>query len=264
MPHPYFSHPVTPRVIAHRGYVPAALAQRGIAENTHAAFSEARAAGAVYLESDCHLTQDGVVVLFHDDNLARVVGDPRRIGDVSHRELADIMRDRGGLVTLAEAFEAFPDQRFNIDVKAMEAADLAGRIAAPHGHRVLLTSFSDDVRLRALRAAEQLGHAGSAERAVRPATSAGRGVLLRLLLAVGMGAHARAARLLQTVDALQIPERQGPVPVFGRRLVDAAHAAGVEVHVWTVNDADVMRSLVARGADAIITDQTELALATLR
>ncbi|MGJ0203071.1 glycerophosphodiester phosphodiesterase [Leucobacter sp. gxy201] len=258
MPHPYFDRPERPRIIAHRGFVPPAAAARGIAENTRAAFAEALAAGADCLESDCHLTNDDVVVLFHDDDLARVSGDPRKVAEVSHRELAQIMSDRGGLLTLSELFEEFPEARVNLDVKAAAAADPVGRSIAPHAHRTLVTSFSDEFRLRALRSA------ACATGSERPATSAGRGTLIKLLLAVQVGARRRAARLLEGVDALQIPERQGSLSVFTPRLVDAAHDAGVEVHVWTVNDPDDMRSLARRGADAIITDRTDLALSTLR
>lgn len=258
MPHPYFEGTATPRVFAHRGFVPAAAAARGIAENTRDAFEAAVAAGAEYLESDCHLTRDGAVVLAHDADLTRVAGDPRRIAELSRAELAEVFADRGGLLTLDEALEAFPLARFNIDVKVAAAAEPAGRIAAPHAHRMLLTSFSDDIRLRALRAA------ASAPGIERLATSPGRGALLRILAAVASRSRGLAARALRGVDALQIPERHRGVRIFGPRLVAAAHAAGVEVHVWTVNDPERMRSLVARGADGIITDRADLALGTLR
>ena len=47
-----------------------------------------------YIESDCHLTADGVVVLFHDDDLSRVTGDPRRVADVTASELESLMSAR--------------------------------------------------------------------------------------------------------------------------------------------------------------------------
>jgi glycerophosphoryl diester phosphodiesterase len=96
---------------------------------------------------------------------------------------------------------------------------------------------------------------------MRPATSAGRDTLIQILLAVTFGWRRRAARLLHDLDALQIPERQGPVPVLSRRLVEAAHRHGVEVHVWTVNDPADMRRLLAQGVDGIVTDRADVALA---
>lgn len=257
MAHPYFAGTARPRALAHRGFVTEEAAADGVVENTRAAFAGAVALGAEYLESDCHLSRDGRVVLVHDADLRRVVGDPRRVADLTRAELGAILADRGGLLTLDEALEAFPGARFNIDVKAAAAAEAAGRIAAPHAHRVLLTSFSDAIRLRALRAAESAG-------GMRPATSPGRGRLIRILAATALGSRRLAADALRGLDALQIPERHRSLPIFGARLVDAAHASGVEVHVWTVNEPERMRSLIARGADGVITDRLDLALAALR
>ena len=117
------------------------------------------------------MTSDGVVVLFHDDNLARVTGDPRRIADVRHAELAAIMADRGGLLTAVEALEAFPTLRFNLDVKS-DGATRLGRLIPPYADRVLITSFSDRRRRAALTAA--------IERGAIPATSAGQGTVIRM------------------------------------------------------------------------------------
>ncbi|MDQ2669717.1 MAG: glycerophosphodiester phosphodiesterase, partial [Gemmatimonadota bacterium] len=70
-------------------------------------------------------------------------------------------------------------------------------------------------------------------------------------------------RLLRDIDALQIPQRQGSVRVLTDRLIRRVHGAGVEVHVWTVNDGEEMRRLVSRGVDGIVTDRADLALEAL-
>lgn len=253
MTHPFFLGTQHPRVLAHRGLVTADAAAHGAVENSFAAVAEAHAAGAEYVESDCHVTRDGVVVLFHDDDLSRVTGDPRKVAEVTARELEALMADRGGLVTLEQALDAFPDLRFNLDVKAAGAADAVGREVAPHAARVLVTSFSDERRLAALQAAEQAGAT------LRPATSAGRSTLVKLLAALSIRSHRSTSRLLRGIDAVQIPERQGRVRVLSPRLVSAAHAAEVEVHVWTVNDPADMHRLIAAGCDGIVTDRADLA-----
>ena len=130
MTHPWFEGAATPRVLAHRGLVTAGHADDGIVENSFAAVAAAHAAGVTYVESDCHLTRDGVVVLFHDDDLRRVTGDPRRVDEVTLRDLEILMRPHGGLVTLEQALDAFPDLRFNLDVKAPGAAEAVGRLVA--------------------------------------------------------------------------------------------------------------------------------------
>ena len=123
-----------------RGSSPTAVCSRRTAprtassENSFAAVAAAHAAGAVYVESDCHLTADGVVVLFHDDDLSRVTGDPRRVarGD----RCASSRRSwptRGGLITLAQALEAFPDGALQPRREGEGCRRRrSGRIVAPH------------------------------------------------------------------------------------------------------------------------------------
>ena len=258
MPHPYLTGAARPRVLAHRGLVSTPSAGRpGIAENTRAAFAAALAAGAEYLETDCRLTSDGRAVLVHDADLSRLAGDPRAVAAVSYAELAALLRDRGGLLALDEALDAFPRARFNVDVKCAEVARPLGRIVAPHADRVLVTGFSDASRRRALRAAAEVPGAG------RPATAPGRRALARILLAVTSGSRHLADRALAGFDALQVPERQGRLRVLSPRLVDAAHRRGIEVHVWTVNEPERMRRLVALGVDGIVTDRADAAMAAL-
>lgn len=250
MTHPYLRGTPHPRVLAHRGL---ARAEDAVAENSFAAIAAAHAAGVAYVESDCHLTADGEVVLFHDDTLERVTGDRRPLAEVTVRELEQLMADRGGLATLAQTLDAFPTTRFNLDVKGEAAADGVGRLVAEHADRVLVTSFSDRRRLAALAAS------GDA----RPATSPGSATIARLLVAVRLGLKPWAKRLLRDVDALQIPERQGAIRVLTPRLIRWAHESGVEVHVWTVNDPERMRTLVAGGVDGIVTDHADVALEVL-
>lgn len=258
MPYPYLVGTPTPRIFAHRGLVTPEAAARGIVENSREALSAAARAGADYLESDCRATRDGVVVLQHDADLTRVLGDDRSVASLTHRELAARMADRGELLTLEEALEAFPKARFNLDVKEAAVAAEMGRIAAAHADRVLLTSFSDALRMAAMRAAEATGPSRM------PATSPGRKTLIRLLLALATGSRQRAQTLLSGVAALQIPERQRGIRVLSPKLIAAAHSEGVEVHVWTVNDTDDMQRLVDMGVDGIITDRVDRALAALR
>lgn len=253
MTHPFFDAP-GPRVFAHRGLTTGRDAH---AENTLAAVATALSAGAAYIESDCHVTRDGEVVLFHDDSVERITGDPRLVADLTLRELDALMQDRGGLLTLRAALDGFPEARWNLDVKALGAAEPVGRLIAPHTRRVLVTSFSDERRLAALAASAAAG----AE--MPPATSGGSATIARVTAAALSHSGRLTARTLRGLDALQIPERHGRVRVLSDRLIRFAHRAGVEVHVWTVNDVDTMRALVARGVDGIVTDRADLALDAL-
>jgi glycerophosphoryl diester phosphodiesterase len=62
----------------------------------------------------------------------------------------------------------------------------------------------------------------------------------------------------QGADCIQVPLRQGPIPIVTARFLRAAHRAGLPVHVWTVNDEPVMRDLLDLGVDAIMTDEPRL------
>lgn len=258
MTHPWFEGTATPRVLAHRGLVTSEDAAHGVVDNSFAAVAAAHAAGCEYVESDCHLTSDGLVVLFHDADLSRVAGDPRSISQVTAAELEKLMAPRGGLITLTQALDAFPDLRFNLDVKAAAAAVPVGTLIAPHAARVLVTSFSDDRRREALDAARAAGAA------IRPATSAGVATIVRLLGALAVQSDRLVRRALADVDALQVPERRGRIRIVTKRLIAAAHRHGVEVHVWTVDDPAEMRRLVELGVDGIVTDRGDAALHTLR
>ncbi|WP_101845774.1 glycerophosphodiester phosphodiesterase family protein [Zhihengliuella sp. ISTPL4] len=256
MTHPYFVRAEQPRIFAHRGLVTAAGRESGVWENTAAAFAAAHAVGAEYIETDCQVTADGDVVLFHDRDLRRLLDDPRAVSEVRTRELSELFAEHGGLLTVAEALSAFPETRFNIDVKTSAAAVPLGPILSAHTHRVLVTSFSDANRRATVEAVRRTGTV------LRPATSGGSRTIaaLRLLSAMRLS----PARLLREIDALQIPERHGAVTVLTPALIRAAHRVGTEVHVWTVNEAEDMRRLVDAGVDGVVTDRADVAVATLR
>jgi glycerophosphoryl diester phosphodiesterase len=238
--------PPRPRVLAHRGLAVDAP------ENTMLAFELAVRAGADYVETDVHVSADGAAVLAHDPTLKRVaVGRAERVGDLG---LADLRRvDLGagqGFTTLGEVLHAFPLTRFNIDVKtdaAVEATIDAVR-RADAADRVLLTAFSD-VRRRRLAAMVP-----------GVATSAGRASVLRAHAASVTRNAPLLRRAVAGAHALQIPERVGRVRLLSPALIGTAHAAGLEVHVWTVNEEADMRRLLALGVDGIVTDRADLAL----
>jgi len=246
-PSAYFEPPA-PRVLAHRGLAVDAP------ENTLLAFERAVDAGATYLETDVHVSADGIAVIAHDPKLARVAGRPEAVADLAIAELEriDLGSDQG-FTTLAEALHQFPDLRFNIDVKAEGAVDATVSAIERTGaqERVLLTSFSDRRRRRLAVLLPGV------------ATSVGSAGVVRSRLASAVRNRSLFVRALAGATALQIPERVGRMRLLSPALIAAAHAVGAEVHVWTVNDPGDMTRLLDLGVDGLVTDRADLALAVV-
>ncbi|RFA21204.1 glycerophosphodiester phosphodiesterase family protein [Subtercola boreus] len=240
----YFAPPL-PRLLAHRG-----LATTEV-ENTIPAFRAAVDRGATYVECDVHASSDGVAVVAHDPSLTRLLGSDQTIGGLTAARLAAIDLGAGcGFPTLEDALTALPGTFFNIDVKADAAAAPAAAAIRACGatHRVLVTSFSNRRRRAAVRLLPGVATSASA-RTFALALVAGR---LRLAPVVRW--------VLRNVDAVQVPETALGLRVTTPRLLAMIHSAGVEMHVWTINDPVRMAELLALGVDGIVTDRVDLAL----
>jgi glycerophosphoryl diester phosphodiesterase len=231
--------------------VPLAFAHRGGAaagdENTAEAFARAIALGYRYVETDVQATSDGVPVVFHDATLDRVAGRPGTVASLPWRDLATVRVGGAAAVPrLDEVLAAWPEVRFNLDVKADAAVEptvaVIGRGAV--ADRVLLASFSD-ARLARLRRL-----AGPAV-----ATSLGRRGVARLRLASLTGTR---LVLPPTVVAAQVPPRAYRLPVVDARFVRHAHRLGLQVHVWTIDDPAEMHRLLDLGVDGIMTDHVDV------
>jgi glycerophosphoryl diester phosphodiesterase len=229
--HPYLDWP-GPIPFAHRGGATDAP------ENTMPAFEHAVRMGYRYLETDVHVTADGVVVAFHDDDLSRTCG---RAGRISTLPWSEVAAARVGgtepIPRLSDLVEAFPDARLNIDCKSDAAigplADDVARLGIVD--RVCLASFSDR-RIRALR--RRLGDGACTSMATRE---------LAVLWASGIN-PGRAF-------AAQVPVRQGRVVVVTKRFVRSAHRRGLAVHVWTIDEPAEMHRLLDLGVDGLMTDR---------
>ncbi|WP_307085829.1 glycerophosphodiester phosphodiesterase family protein [Arthrobacter agilis] len=243
----------------HAGTLPLALAHRGFApdggENTMAAFARAVELGFRYLEIDVRASSDGVVMVFHDEALDRVTDAGGPVAARTAEELAALpVGGGGGVPTLEEVLLRWPDLRLNIDIKSDDCVrpfvELVNRLGAHD--RVLVASFSDRRRRRVLRLLD-----------APTASSAGMTVnaLLKLAAPLGLaGPLGRASR----VQALQVPETYRGVRVVTPRFVAACHAAGLQVHVWTVNAREDMDRLFDLGVDGLVSDAGDVLVSCLR
>ena len=210
-----------------------------------AGFRRAVDQGYHYLETDVHATSDGRLIAFHDPRLDRVTD---RQGVIAKLPWSEVRKARIGgteqIPLLVELLEEFPNARFNIDAKAGAAVAPLAELLVSTGatDRVCLVSFADR-RLTQMRAA--LGP--------DVALALGPQALFRLF---------RASRLRRpfrtTAVAAQVPLSYQRVTIVTSEFIATAHAAGLEVHVWTIDEPAEMRRLLALGVDGIMTDRPDL------
>lgn len=239
---------------------PVNLAHRGAStmapENTLEAFRMAVAAGAGGLELDVHLTRDGHVVVIHDATVDRTTSGTGAVAEMTLDELRGLDAGRGfgqyggrgpRVPTLAEVLEEFPGVPINIDLKeadtGVEEAVLGVLRDADAEGRVLVASTPHRIisRFRKLSGGRVSTGASKWEIGVFY-------ILSRLHL---------EQLIRPAYDALQVPLRHRGIPLVTRRFVEAAHARGVRVDVWTINQDDEMHRLLDLGADVIMTDRPD-------
>ncbi|KAK7989356.1 hemoglobin [Apiospora arundinis] len=239
------SHRQLPQAIAHRGY------KMAYPENSMAAFRSAVEIGAHAIETDLHLSRDGVVVLSHDGTLKRCFGEDRKVADCDWSYLSTLRTTRKPhepmprLVDLLE-YLAQPGQEniwILLDIKKDdEPTDLIRRVAA---------TFAAVQTKREWR-----------ERIIMGCWDAKYAKLCQEILPGFPLAHIGWS-LSYARELLSIPEMNFNMFVYsmvgrrGTRFLRAARDAGRSVFVWTVNDDDWMRWSIRKGVDGVITDNPE-------
>jgi glycerophosphoryl diester phosphodiesterase len=248
-----------------QGEWPVNLAHRGAStlapENSIEAFRLAVEAGAGGLELDVHMTHDRQIVVIHDATVDRTTNGSGAVSELTLDELrgfdaghnfspdggpARPYRGRGIRVpTLGEVLEEFPGVAINIEIKAgspgIEETVFGVLREANASGRALVVSTPHEVVKRFRKVSGGDVSTGASRWEIGVFYFASR---LRLELLIR-----------PDYDALQVPLRHRGIPVVTPRLIRAAHARGVRVDAWTINEADEMRNLLGLGVDVIMTDR---------
>lgn len=238
------------------------------------AMRKAVEAGAHAIELDVHATKDGHIVVCHDPTVDRTTEATGAIADLTLEEVQSLdnaywwvpgevtsrghaddaypLRGRAPddvslrIPTLHEVLDEFPAVFLNFDIKQTAPAVKAyeqevARVLAEHGRvdDVIVASFLDEATDAFCQIAPDA------------CVSFGMEGTRAFFTAVRDGCSLPEAPHV----ALQVPPRAGEIELVTTGFVDAAHAAGVAVHVWTIDDADEMRRLVGLGVDGIMTDR---------
>jgi glycerophosphoryl diester phosphodiesterase len=250
------------------------LAHRGdsvrFPENTMPAFKSAAEMGVDVIETDVHLSKDGKVVIWHDEDLSRTAGHMALIREMTWPELQKIdagynfsadngktfpFRGKGVKIALfQELLHQLPEMRFNVDLKADDPALVEGFAFIIEQEnaldRVIGASFHHRILKRLRRRLPGLVTSFS------PAEM--KGILVRKMLGI-----LRFCRKMPGA-VMQIPEYFGKLRVVSPGLIRQAHQAGLKIQVWTVNERPEMIRLLSMGVDGIFTDNPEVLLSVTR
>ncbi|HZB21896.1 MAG TPA: glycerophosphodiester phosphodiesterase [Blastococcus sp.] len=231
------------------GPTPLAMAHRGGAiehlENTMPAFQACVDLGYRYLETDVRVTADGVLVVFHDPTLERVTDRTGRVEALSWTEVSEArIGGREPILRLEDLLGAWPDVRFNLDIKA--AGVLAPLVRTVRrmkvADRICVGSFSD-ARIAAAR------------RLFGPSLCTSLGP--RGVAALRLSSYSPKAAGLVRIQAgcAQVPLQLGGRALVDERFIAAAHARGLQVHVWTVDGEAEASRMLDLGVDGVMTDR---------
>lgn len=253
--HPYFDGAPFDRseILAHGG------GQGAAPQNTLLALETALAMGADVLEVDVQMTGDGILILRHDDTLDRTTD---MTGPISEKTWTEISQADAGAKTniegvsfagrgigvprLDNALEAFPEARWIIEIK--NDTELAPRalceIISTTGtqERVLVGSFHD-AAMKSFRKACPAVATSYSTSEVRNFVLASRVGLSRFVWSPGV--------------AIQVPVEASGLDLTHPRFIHAAKARGLRIQYWTINERDDMRTLLAEGANGLITDYVD-------
>ncbi len=255
--HPWFA----PRPGDHQPLVFAHQGGEGLRpNNTMEAFRHAVELGADVLDTDMHLTKDGVLVLIHDETVEGTTDGQGAIRDLTLAELKRLdagyhfttngnlsfpYRGRGLTIpTLEELFQAFPDKRFSIEIKPSNPVKTATRFSALlrqyHLQQSVLVSSFRQANMDAFRQA-----------CPEAATSATPNEVLWFYMLSQLGL---TRSLTPKYHSLEVPEYKGPIHILTPRFIQAARGRGLGVEPWTINEIHDLQRVLNLGVDGINTD----------
>lgn len=248
---------LAPGNIGHRG-TGTNQAGNPVAENSIASFQQAMAEGADGIELDVELTADGRLAVMHDDTLDRTT---LCSGCVSTMTFAEVrgcqLESFDGTSsgepppTLEEVFDALAASALvNIELKVYEA----GCITPTTGPTALAEAAVAEVQR--LGVADRVFFS-SFDAEAAAAVKAADAELYSGLLVNGLRTRNIDQAVQLGLDAIH-PGGVFPFVQIAPALVQDALSRGLQVNVWTVDDAASIEAMTAAGATSIITNEPQL------
>ena len=213
-------------------------------ENTLSAFQKSVELGYQYIETDVQNTKDDNLVIFHDNDLKRLVNQNINIADITYDDLKKIkIFNNQSIPLLKDVIEEFRYIKFNIDPKSDRAAVLLNSILKERKdlerfcvgsffqHRVNLfrNSFSNKVT-----------------------TSMSKQEVIKLFF------NQYLHLFKQATPCIQVPVSFKGITIITKKLINFIHTQNKKIHVWTIDDQTEMQRLIDLGVDGIMTDRPSI------
>ena len=262
----YYANLRRPLVIAHQG-------GDGIwPGDTLYAFEKAVEIGVDVLEMDAHLTEDGHIVLMHDEEVDRTTDGTGIIENMTLSELKELdaayqwSNDEGKtfpyrgwgiqVPTLEELFEKFPQLRYVIEIKLTQNPIDKPLCELIREHsmqdKVVIASFHDDAMQNFRATCPEV------------ATSASRTEVRNFVLFSKVFLSGFIAPQYQSIQPPYDPKESMNIPIMTERFIRQAHAKNIKVEPWTVDDPELMKQYIEWGVDGIMTDRPDLMIEVLK
>ena len=255
--HPFFdnfSADQYPLVIAHAG-------SELYPHNTLFALKEYAAMEVDVLEMDLHMTADGEIVLIHDHTVDRTTDGSGEVWEMTLEEVQALdagwywtkdeqsypFRGQGIIIPrLEEVFETFPEYPMIIEIKQDDppmATPLCELIREYGMEYKVMVASSRELAMQEFRSS-----------CPEVATSATRAEVKQLVV---RGFLLLGGTITPAYEALHVPEKDNDIPVVTPLFLWFAHNRNLQVHIWTINEADEIQRFIDMGLDGIMTDRTD-------
>ena len=262
----YYATYRPPLIIAHQG-------GDGIwPGDTMFAFEKAVEIGADVLEMDAHITEDGQVVLMHDEEVDRTTEGTGLIEEMTLEELKQLdaaykwsndgdktfpYRGQGIQVpTLEELFRKFPQMHYVIEIKLTQNPidQVLCNLIRKHNmqDKVMVASFHDEAMQKFRDTCPEI------------ATSASRTEVRNFVLLGKVFLSGFVAPQYQSIQPPYDPKESMNIPIMTPRFIREAHAKNIKVEPWTVDDPELMKQYIEWGVDGIMTDRPDVMIDVLQ
>ncbi len=212
-------------------------------ENTLKAFQKAIELRADYVEFDIHVTKDGEIVIIHDSDTFNTTGVKGMIRDMTLEQIKNLDAGEGEKIPTLRELISIARKKMGLQIEIKSTNLLDKLIYILKEENLLSTSIVSCFMLDELLKLKLL----------EPSVKVG------LLLPAELVRPKLIKRKIVKIAKNNFYSFHPHYSIIDKEIVDFTHSYGLKVIVWTVNDREIMETLIEIGVDGIITDDISLA-----